>query len=106
MSSNPSSATSSLYYLESLKKFSRDFLGGPVVENPPFKAGGMGSLPVWGTEIAHAVGQRSPRATARQAYKLRLESPCPATRTQCTSQKPFSHLIPTLSLFARRLVFV
>ena len=36
-----------------------DFPGGPVVKNPPCKAGDMGSIPGWGTKIAHATGQLS-----------------------------------------------
>ena len=36
-----------------------DFPGGPVIKNPPSNAGDMGSIPVWGTKIIHAVGQIS-----------------------------------------------
>ena len=31
-----------------------DFPGGPVVKNPPCRAGGTGSIPAWGTKIPHA----------------------------------------------------
>ena len=37
----------------------RDFPGGPVDENLPCNAGGVGSFPGLGTEIPHAVGQLS-----------------------------------------------
>ena len=77
MSSNLSSAMSSLYYVKSLKKLSRDFLGGPAIENPPSKAGDLGSLPVRGTKITHAVGPLSPRAMAREGHVLWLEKALP-----------------------------
>ena len=34
----------------------RDFPGGPVVKTLPSNAGGVGSIPGWGTKIPHAVG--------------------------------------------------
>ena len=47
-----------------------DFPGGPVVKNPPFNAGGVGSVPEWGTqgtEILHAGGQiLNPKTTTRE----------------------------------------
>ena len=33
-----------------------DFPGGPVVENLPYNAGDVGSIPGRGTKIPHAVG--------------------------------------------------
>ena len=38
---------------------SRDFPGGPVVENPLGNAGDMGSIPGWGTKIPYATEQLS-----------------------------------------------
>ena len=38
-----------------------DFPGGPVVENPPSNAGGMGSIPGKETRIPNAMGKLSPR---------------------------------------------
>ena len=35
----------------------RDFPGGPVVKNPPYKAGDTGLTPGQGTKIPHASGQ-------------------------------------------------
>ena len=35
----------------------RDFPGGPMVKNPPSKAGDAGSIPDQGTKIPHAAGQ-------------------------------------------------
>ena len=35
----------------------RDFTGGPVVKNPPSKAGDAGLIPGWGTKISQAVPQ-------------------------------------------------
>ena len=34
----------------------RDFLGGPLVKNPPSNAGDAGSTPGGGTNIPHAWG--------------------------------------------------
>ena len=36
-----------------------DFLGGPVVKNPPCNAGDMGSIPGYGTKIPYAMDQLS-----------------------------------------------
>ena len=36
-----------------------DCTHGPVVENPPSKAGDTGSIPGWGTKIPQAEGQLS-----------------------------------------------
>ena len=36
-----------------------DFLGGPVVKNPPCNAGDMGSIPGYGTKIPYAMEQLS-----------------------------------------------
>ena len=44
----------------------RDFPGGPVVENPPSNAGDMGSIPRRGTKIPHATGQLSPLTTTAE----------------------------------------
>ena len=44
----------------------RDFLGGPVVKNPPSKAGDPGSITGWGTKIPCANGHLSPHATATE----------------------------------------
>ena len=33
-----------------------DFPGGPVVKNPPYNAGDVGSIPGQGTKIPHAAG--------------------------------------------------
>ena len=37
-----------------------DFPGGPVVKNPPYNAGDVGSIPGQGTKIPCAAGQLSP----------------------------------------------
>ena len=37
----------------------RDFLGGPMVKNPPSSAGDSGSIPGRGIKIPHAAGQLS-----------------------------------------------
>ena len=45
---------------------SRDFPGGPVVENLPSNAGKMGLIPGLGTKIPPAVGQLSADTTTRE----------------------------------------
>ena len=40
-----------------VRSLSRDFPGGPVVENLPSNAGNVGLIPDGGTRIPHAVGQ-------------------------------------------------
>ena len=78
MSSNLSSAMSSLYYVKSLKKLSRDFLGGPAVENPPSKAGDVGALPVRGTRIHACCGATKPTGHGkRRPRAVTGESPSP-----------------------------
>ena len=47
-----------------------DFLGGPVVKNPPYNAGDAGSIPRRGTKIPHAAGQLSPCATTTELTRL------------------------------------
>ena len=42
------------------KNEDRDFPGGPMVKNPPSKAGDTGLIPGWGTKIPHAMGQLRP----------------------------------------------
>ena len=41
------------------EKYSRDFPGGPVVENPPSSAGNVGSIRGVGTRILHSTEQLS-----------------------------------------------
>ena len=48
----------------------RDFLGGPVVKNPPANAGDAGSNPGWGARIPHAVGHLSLHATTREPARV------------------------------------
>ena len=45
----------------------RDFPGGPVVKNPPFTIGNVGSIPGQGIKISHAVRQPSPHTRTREA---------------------------------------
>ena len=69
-----------------------DFPGGPVVKNPPSKAGDVGSIPGRGTKIPHASGPLSPRASTREPachnYRAyRLWSP----RATTGERKPTCH---------------
>ena len=52
------------------RKWLRDFLGGPVVKNPPANAGDAGSNPGWGAGIPHAVGHLSLHATMREPARV------------------------------------
>ena len=47
-------------------KYVWDFSDGPVVKNPPFEAGNMGSIPGRGPKIPRAAGQLSPCATTTE----------------------------------------
>ena len=74
-----------------IREAERDFPGGPVVKNPPYSAGDMGSIPGQGTKIPHAAGQLSPRATNYRAHAP--WSLCTTTREEknlhaTTRQKP------------------
>ena len=44
----------------------RDFLGGPVIKNPPCNGKDEGLIPGYGTKIPHAVEQLSLPATAKK----------------------------------------
>ena len=44
---------------ELLKRHSRDFPGGPVAKDLPCNATDLGSIPGWGTETTHPMGQLS-----------------------------------------------
>ena len=52
------------------KKNCRDFLGGPVVKNPPSNAEDAGSIPSQGTKIPRAVGQLSLGVTTTELTPL------------------------------------
>ena len=49
-----------------LREKLRDFLGGPLVRNPPSNAGNVGVIPGGGTKIPHAAGKLSPCATTTE----------------------------------------
>ena len=60
------------------------FSCGPVLRNPPSKAGDAGSIPDLGTKIPHATGQLSPRPAIREAQKLQW--PPGSTRTKTRTE--------------------
>ena len=62
----------------------RDFPGGPVVENLPSNAGDTGSIPFWGTNIPHAMGNLSPSSRVSESQ---LESPCAAAKDPAAARK-------------------
>ena len=71
-----------LVFLGYYKK-SRDFPRGPVVKNLPSNARSVGSIPGQATEIPHAVGQLSPRATTTEVMHLN-ERACMVQTTEPT----------------------
>ena len=50
------------------------FPGGPVVKNPPYDAGAMGSIHGRGTKILHSVEQLSPSITTTEPAHHNLSS--------------------------------
>ena len=48
----------------------RDFVGGPVVKNPPSSAEDVDLIPGRGTKIPHIMKQLSLRATTTEAHVL------------------------------------
>jgi len=54
--------------LGSGRKMEGDFPGGPVVKNLLSNSRDTGLIPSWGTEIPHAMGERSLCATTRAPF--------------------------------------
>ena len=50
-----------------------------MVKNPPYNAGGTGSIPGQGTKIPHAAGQLSPRAATSDLACLSERARVPQT---------------------------
>ena len=50
-----------------------DFLGGPVVEDPPSKAEDAGLIPGWGTKIPNATGELSHPVTTNEPARSRVQ---------------------------------
>ena len=77
---------------------SRDFPDGPMVENPPPKAGDVDSIPGWGTKISHAVGQlishiATTEPTRSRACAPELENACvPQQRPSAVRRKKSAQL--------------
>ena len=61
-----------LLWNKALKEPTRDFLGGPMVENLPSNAGDMGLIPAWRTKTQHAAGQQGLCAATREACRPQL----------------------------------
>ena len=53
----------------STKNSDWDFPGSSVVENPPWSAGDMGSIPGQGTKILQAMEKLSPRARTGESMR-------------------------------------
>ena len=56
------------------RKKEGDIPGGPVIKNPPFSAGDLGSIPDRGTKTPYTSGQLSPSATTKEVHTSQLES--------------------------------
>ena len=74
-----------------------DFPGGPMVENPSYNAGNVGSVPGWGTKISHApVGWKAPQHNWYMYQFSSVAQSCPTlwshglqhTRLPCPSPTP------------------
>ena len=61
----------------------RDLPSGPVVKNPPFNAGEMGSFPGCRTRVPYTTEQLSLSSTTRESMCLN-EDPQDAIKTQCS----------------------
>ena len=48
------------------------FPGGPVVKNPPYNAGDVGSIPGQGTKIPHATEPTKPTHHGQRVYEPQL----------------------------------
>ena len=53
-------------YKDHLRDYNKNFLGGPVVKNPPCSEGDTSSTPGRETNILYAMGQLSPHTTTRE----------------------------------------
>ena len=63
-----------------------------MVKNPPSNPGDTGSSPGLGTKIPYSLGQLSPHIKTTEpmssgAHTTTRESPCTATKTQCSQKK-------------------
>ena len=54
------------------EKGKRDVPGAPVVKNLPSNAGGLGSIPGWGTKMPHVRGQLSSRTRTHAPHQEKL----------------------------------
>ena len=66
----------------------RDTPGGPVVKNPPSKAGDVGSIPGGGSKIPHATGQLRLQATTAEP-----RCPCYTTKSPRPTTKAWGSQI-------------
>ena len=66
----------------------RDFPGGPVVMNPPSKAGDAGSIPGQGTKIPYATGQLSLCSAATESACSRAWVPQQESATHHNQRSP------------------
>ena len=68
-----------------------EFLGGPVVKNPPFSARDVGSIPGQGTKIPYAMGRLSPGTTTTELVcEPHLESSCASNDLHDAMKIPFA----------------
>ena len=71
-----------------------DFLGGPVVKNPPCNAEDVRLMPGQGIKIPHAIEQLSPHAVITErctSCTSQRESPCTAMKDTRCSEDPVCH---------------
>ena len=63
-----------------IKRFKRDFSGGPVVRNLPSSVGDEGLIPDWRAQIPQAAGRPSPSTTTREVGEPQGEIPHAVTK--------------------------
>ena len=64
-----------------------DFLGSPVVRNPPCKAGDMGSIPGQGTQIPHVAEELVCYCCSQRVHTPQQKIPHDPVRIPCATAK-------------------
>ena len=75
------------YWIQLERNEIRDFPGGPVVKNPPAKAGDTGWIPDQGTKIPHVAGQLSLLTTTGEPTHCNQELSHKTRNSQATLQR-------------------
>ena len=71
----------------STKPSLQDFPGGPMVTNPPFNEGDVGSIPSQGTKIPHPAGQLNLCAVTTEPTSCNWRVRAPQRKILCDAAK-------------------